>query len=237
MVSSTLDILAGYGWGRILLDSGSIAGFISLLFTLKEQIKKRSKFKFDFRGSAGSVKTRNGLDFYDIAFDGYVKNQSNEQNSITEIFYVIWGNKKRTRTLAEGMGAEIFTAADNEKKLSLPILFEPKEGKHLIIKFSVCLTGSHVYDLVRARKPAQAGSIFTLPKHDFTLTFKDVNEVLFDDKGQIRSQKLINLWWTLPNTFITLKTGNPFPYLWHMVKILFAYLAYRVFSVFQRIGF
>lgn len=227
----------GYGWGRLILDLGSISGLISLLFALKEQIKKRSKLKFDFRASSGRINTRDGLDFYDVTFDGYVKNQSNEQNSITEIFYLIWGNKRRTRTLANGMGAEIFDAVDRTKKISLPILFEAKEGKHLIIKFNVCLTGTHVNELVRARRLTEADSIFTLPKHEFNLAFKDVNEVLFDDKGQIRSQELMDLWWTLPNTFSVLKTGNPLPYLWHMLKILFKFVSYMTFSIFQRLGF
>ncbi len=221
----------------VILKIGSVAGLLSLVFSLRDQIKKRSKFKFDFRGSSGKIDTRDNLDFYDIAFDGYVKNQSNEQNSITEIYYQIWGNKGRTKTLASGMGAEIFDASDKSKKISLPILFEAKEGKHLIIRFSVCLTGTHVNELVRALKPVQTGSPFMLPKHEFSLSFKDVDEVLFDDKGKIRSQRLIDLWWTLPNTFSALKVGNPLPYLWHMFKIFFVYFFYKIFSVIQRIGF
>ena len=221
----------------VILKVGSVSGLVSLVFAFREQLEKRSKFKFDFRGSSGKVNTKDNLDFYDIVFDGYVKNQSNEQNSITEIFYLIWGNKGRTRTLANGMGAEIFDATDKSKKVFLPILFEAKEGKHLIIKFSICLTGTHVNELVRAYKPIQVGSAFMLPKYEFSLAFKDVNEILFDDKGKIRSQKLIDLWWILPNTFNSLKTGNPFPYLWRMFRIFFTFLFYKVSSVVQRIGF
>jgi len=222
---------------NVVLKIGSIMGFISFYFTLRDQIKRRSKFKFDFRGYSGKVNTRNNMSFYDITFDGYVKNQSNEQNSITEIYYQIWGNKSRTKTLANGMGVEIFEAKDKSKKIFLPILFEAKEGKHLIIKFSICLTGTHVDKLVRAQKPVQDGSPFMLPKYKFSLTFKDVSEILFDDKGKIRSQKLINLWWTLPDTFNSLKAGNPFPYFNHMFKIFFTYIYYKISSFIQRIGF
>lgn len=221
----------------VILKVGSVSGLVSLVFTFRDQIKKRSKFKFDFRGSTGRAIMRDSLEFYDITFDGYVKNQSNEQNSITEIHYLIWGNKQRTRSLAHGTGAEIFDGTDPEKKISVPILFEPKEGKHLVIKFSVCLTGTHVSELVRAQKPVKEGSMFMLPKHEFVLAFEDVNEILFDDKGQIRSVKLMDLWWTLPNTFIYLKSGNPFPYIWHMFKILAAYISFKVSSVFKKIGF
>jgi hypothetical protein len=219
------------------LKIGSVSGLVSLIFTIQNQIKKRSKFKFDFRSHAGRVTVHGNLEFYEIMFDGYVKNQSNEQNSITDIFYSIWGNKSRTKTLANGMGAEILDADDRDKKIPLPILFEAKEGKHLIIKFSVCLTGTHVNELIRARLPVQEGLPITLPKYEFTLAFKDVDETLFDDKGKIRSQKLIDLWWTLPNTFTSLKTGNPIPYFWHMFRILLAYLGWKLRLIFSAIGF
>jgi len=220
----------------IILKAGSISGLISLVFTIKDQIKKRSKFKFDFRGYSGKVSKKDNLEFYDIVFNGYVKNQSNEQNSITDIYYVIWQNKSRTRTLTNGMGAEIFDA-NSQDKLSLPLFFEAKEGKNLIIKFSVCLTGTHVKELVYSFRPIKEGSPFMLPKHDFTLAFKDVNEILFDDTGQFRSQKLMDLWWTLPNTFNSLKTGNPLPYFWHILQIFFSYICYKIKSFLIVIGF
>ena len=221
----------------IILKFGSLAGIGSLIFNFTEHLKKRSRFKFDFRGSTGSLRTHENLEFYDIVFDGHVKNQSKEQNSVTEIFYLIWENKARTRFLTNGGGATILDGDDRTKKITLPILFEPKEGKHLIIKFSVCLTGTHVNELVRERREIAPGSAFTLPKYDFSLAFKDVDETLFDDMGQIRSQKLADLWWTLPNTFRKLKSGNPLPYLWHMMKIFFAFIGYKISSFVKRLGF
>lgn len=231
MIFTTEQIIDG------VLKIGSVSGLASLMFTIQDQLKKRSKFKFDFRSHTGKITTHDNLEFYEIMFDGYVKNQSNEQNSITDIFYSVWGNKARTKTLANGMGAEILDADNQEKKIPLPILFEGKEGKHLIIKFSVCLTGTGVNELVRARRSVLEGSPITLPKYEFTLAFKDVDETLFDDKGKIRSQKLIDLWWTLPNTFNSLKTGNPIPYFWHMLKILLAYAAWKQRLALATIGF
>jgi hypothetical protein len=221
---------------EVMYKVGSVSGLLSIIFTFRNQMRKRSKFKFDFKGSVGEHETRDELDYYNLTFNGYVKNQSNEQNSITEISYLIWGNKGRTKTLTNGGGAIILLGEDVQKKISLPILFEAKEGKHLIIQFSICLTGTHVRELVQARKPVRQGSPYTLPEHEFSLSFKDVNEILFDDKGSIRSQKLINLWWTLPNSFNSLKMGKPIPYIKHMVKIMFTYLVHKIFSICQRLG-
>lgn len=220
----------------LVLKVGSISGLVSLPFTLKEHLNKRSKFKFDFRSSSAEIETRDNLEFYNAVFTGYVKNQSNEQNSITDIHYFVWGNRGRTKTLMHGTGVTVFDAADRSKKLPLPILFEAKEGKHLVVKFSVCLTGTDLKELVLARKEIKPGSFFTLPKYDFSLGFEDVNEVLFDDRGIVRSEQLIGLWWTLPNTFNKLKVGNPLPYLWHMLRILFTFVTYKVASWLRGIG-
>jgi hypothetical protein len=220
----------------VILKIGAVAAVISLVLTIQNQLKKRSKFKIDFRGISSETNTRNNLEFRDIIFDGNVKNQSSEQNSITDIHYLIWANKARTRTLTNGFGSEVFNAGDQESTIPLPIIFQAKEGKHLIIKFSVCLTGTHVKELVEAQESVGESSRFIHAKYQFNLAFKDVGETLFDDKGKIKSQKLIDLWWTLPNTFKSRKTGNPLPYLRHLFRIFLAYMGWKFRLLFVVVG-
>ncbi|MDR3643251.1 MAG: hypothetical protein P4L74_06535 [Candidatus Doudnabacteria bacterium] len=219
----------------IILQIGSVSGLISLIYVIGQNVKKKKRFSFVFRGSAGGVTEKDNLEFYNLSFDGHIKNQSLEPNSIIEISYVIWDNGSRTRSLTNGIGAEVHDG--NQNKISLPILFSPYEGKHLKINFQICLTGTHVKALVYSKKPVQPGAAFYIPKHEFHLLFTDINGNLFDEKGALRSQKLIDLWWTLPNTFERLKSGNPFPYLWHMVKIINYYLILQLRKFFRFFGF
>lgn len=125
---------------------------------------------------------------------------------------------------------------NTDERVYLPLRFEAKEGRHLVIKFDIVLTGSHHAELLKASMPSTPGSPISWPKHEVMLVFKDTDEALFDDRGELRSQKLIDLWWTLPNTFHKLKEGNPLPYLNHMLKIGVEYVMYIIRKFTRKIG-
>jgi hypothetical protein len=184
------------------------------------------------------VATRDNLEFYNLKYEGQVKNESSEPNSIVQIGYVVWANKARTRSLSNGINSIIRDRDGVE--IHTPLLFSPFEGKSLQIDFAVCLTGTHDREIVLARKDVSKVSGATpgisMPKHEYQLVFTDINGRLFDYTGQLRSQKLMNLWWTLDNTFRSLRRGNPFPYLWHMMKIVIASLSFRIRRLFWRLG-
>lgn len=224
---------------QIILQIGSISGLFTLFYTATQNLKKKPKFKFDFRSSSGASFNKDNLEYYKVTFDGYVKNQSIEPNSITNICYAIWVNKTRTKTLTYGgqPSSIILDPTSNKKLITLPISFKPNESKHLLIEFEVVLTGSHEKALVEAVEKVSDVYNLYLPKYNRYLTFKDVNENLFDDQGKIRSQKLIDLWWTLPNTFNKLKNGNPLPYIWHMMKIIQCYFLFKLRRLVAHIGF
>lgn len=223
---------------KFILQLGSISGLLSLAFTISAHIRKRRRFSFGFQGSSGTAATRDNLEFYDLKYSGHVKNESGEPNSIVQIGYVVWANKARTRSLSSGTNSVIRDHAGVE--LHTPILFSPFEGKALKIDFAVCLTGTHNRELVLARKVVSkipgATSGLSVPKYEYELVFTDINGRLFDHTGQLRSQKLINLWWTLENTFRSLKRGNPLPYVWHMMKICVTSMLFRMRRFFWHLG-
>jgi hypothetical protein len=222
-------------WTRIL-QIGSISGLISLVFTISAHVRTRRRFSFGFQGSSGSAATRGDLEFYDWKYLGHVKNESSEPNSIVQVGYVVWANKARTRTLSNGMNA-VIKDRHTGVELHAPISFSPLEGKSLQIEFAVCLTGTHDREIILARRQILGASrSLSLPKHEYQLVFTDTNGRLFDQTGQLRSQKLMNLWWTLENTRRSLKRGNPLPYLWHMTKIVFTSLLFRIRRFFWRLG-
>lgn len=218
-----------------IFKAGSISGLLALLFNIREQLRKRSRFKFDFQGTNGRNYVQHGHLYLELNFDGFVKNQGNEVNSITQVSTIIWKNKSRTQTLSQNTACRIFRV-DNGEELFLPILFQPREGHRLRIQFDLCLTGTQLVELVQARVERPAGSGFHLPRHEFKLAFKDVNETLFDDTGRIRSQKLINLWWTLPNAIDDWKRGKRLPILMHTTAIFVAYVGWRLKLIASAIG-
>lgn len=173
-----------------------------------------------------------------MTYVGHIKNESGEPNSIVKIGYVVWANKARTRSLSNGFNAVVRDRDGVE--LYTPILFSPFEGKFLQIEFAVCLTGTHNKEIVVARKDVSnvpgATPGLSLPKYEYQLLFTDINDRLFDCLGQLRSQRLMNLWWTLENTFRSLRRGNPFPYLWHMMKILVVSILFRMRRFLWRVG-
>jgi len=221
-------------WTRIL-QIGSISGLLSLVFTISSHVRTRRRFSFGFQSSSGKVATRDNLEFFDLKYLGQVKNESSEPNSIVQIGYVVWANKARTRSLTNGINSVI--KDHGGVVLHTPILFSPFEGKSLQIDFAVCLTGTHNRGLILARTQIPGATPgMSIPKHEYELVFTDINGRLFDHTGQLRSQRLMNLWWTLENTFRSLKGGNPLPYFWHLIKIFVTGFLFRTRRFFWRLG-
>jgi len=220
---------------KLILDAGSIAGIFSFFYTISEHRKKRAKFSFDFAGSASGNYENNNLEFAKFRWEGTIKNESLTENSIVGINYVIWANKTRTRCRTNGMILSL-EDSNTKEKLSLPLNFKPRESKKITLLGDVVLTGSHNEQLFKARKPIQQGSPFLLPEHSWDLTFNDVNHNLFDEKGILRSQKLIDLWWTLPNATRSLNDGNIFPTIKEYLRIFFTWVSYWVKRFFRFLG-
>lgn len=218
----------------VVLKAGSVAGLISLFYTIKEHLKSRPKFSFDFMGSGGGVYEQDGIKFAKYRWEGIIKNESQSENSIVQISYVIWSNKRRTRQKTNGMIFDI-TDTNTKEKIGTPINFGPKESRKISVVTDIALTGTHNESLFFAQKPIKQGSPFLLPEYNWDLIFVDVNHNHFDEKGILRSQKLADLWWLLPNSTKSLEQGNPFPTISHFIKIALANMVYyskRFFSLF-----
>jgi hypothetical protein len=220
---------------KLILNAGSIAGLFSLFYTISEHRKKRAKFSFDFHGSASGNYEKDNLEFAKFRWEGTIKNESLTENSIVEIGFIVWANKARTRCRTNGM---IFTIEDSnsKEKISLPINFKPRESKKITIIGDILLTGTHNDALFKARRSVHLGSPFVLPENEWDLIFKDVSHNLFDEKGILRSQKLIDLWWTLPNATRGLNDGNIFPTLREYLKIFFTWIFYWIKRFFRFLG-
>lgn len=220
---------------KLTLDAGSVAGLFSFLYTVSEHRKKIAKFSFDFHGSASGNYETDNLEFARFRWEGTIRNESSVENSIVEIDYVVWADKSRTRAKTNGM---VFSVEDanTKEKLAVPLNFKPKESRKITLVADVVLTGSHHNDLFNAKKLVKDGLPFLLPENKWDLLFTDVNHYMFDEKGILRSKKLIDLWWTLPNATKDLNNGNIFPTVREYVKIFFAWIAYRMARFLRFLG-
>lgn len=227
--------MTGEEFFNLILKIGSFSGLVSIVLAIRDRSRKRPKFKYTFRGSSGKARQEKEHQFYDIEFNGDVKNQSPTPNTITNIYYVIWDGKSNTRTLTFGGEPKIIDQAD-DNEIKLPMSFNPHESKRLLIKYSVILTGTHVEKLVSEVKRVSEQSNLYLPKHEFKLAFQDTNENIFNQNGLLLSRKLIDLWWTLPNSFESLKKGNPFPWIKHMLKIAFDTIGHNITKWIYKLG-
>lgn len=220
---------------QVILNIGSVAGLISLFYTISEHRKRRSKFSFDFHGSANGNYEKDNLEFAKFRWEGIIRNESSAENSIVEIDYVVWANKARTRSKANGM---IFSVEDanTKEKLAVPLNFKPKESRKITLVADVVLTGSHAMELFKARKSIETGSPFVLPEYSWDLLFTDVNHFMFDEEGTLRSKKLMDLWWTLPNATRGLNEGNFIPTIKEYIRIFFAWVFYWLARMLRFLG-
>lgn len=217
-------------WTRIL-QIGSISGLVSLVVTISDHVRKRRKFSFKFQSSSGTAAKRGNIEFYDLKYWGQINNESGDPNSIVQIGYVVWANKARTRSLSEGTNS-VIKDRHSAVQLHTPVLFSPYEGKSLEIEFAVALTGTQNREIVQARTQLPGATPgMTRPTYEYQLVFTDINGRLFDQTGQLRSQKLMNLWWTLGNS-----RGKPFRYLGHRTKIVALSLWFPFRRFFWRLG-
>lgn len=221
---------------KIILEIGSFSGLFSVLFTLREKSRKKPRFKYTFRGlNWKDYVKENGHTFRKLHFDGDIKNQSSEPNSITNIYYVIWDGKSRSRTLTFG-GEPVIELLPTKQVEHLPLSFNPKESKRLSLEYEVIITGTHLEKIFSEVIRVSDESHVYLPKYEPKLIFQDTNENLFAENGELLNRKLIDLWWTLPNSFESLKKGNPLPWIKHMLKIVFNSISHKITKVIYSIG-
>jgi hypothetical protein len=195
-------------WAQRL--SAVIAAF-SLPYLVIRERRSVTKLSYEFSGSSGESYEKDGKEYRIFTFHGYVKNHSLHPNSITKIYMIVWKNKHLGSTLRLGYGRyDIET--DSGGKLQLPLLFNPRESKKLVIKHDTIITGTADEKILKEFYELTPGSKFYLPKHTYELAFEDSDGNIFDQNGKLISLKLMNLNWSIENTFDNLKDGKYLPF-------------------------
>jgi|SRR3989344_1498319 len=171
----------------------------ALLISISQNLSSRSQLEFSFSGTAGGPIIENNELYYQFRHGGMIKNKSKEKNTITNISLVVWEDDKEESTLRDGFGPSWMIDNRTGEKIKLPLVIEGREAIDVDIFNKFLVKGTSDEQLVSARKPVAPGSPFTLPKYDYQLTFTDINDNEFDERGKLINRDVVNMNWTLDN--------------------------------------
>jgi hypothetical protein len=222
-------------------DAGAVITILGLPYLVVSNRRRTPKFSFSFAGSSREQFQLDNMEFCRMKFSGTIRNQSSDPNSIEKIHLVVWSNRKKKGTRTFGhIPTEIL---EHGNPITLPIPFEPRQGRQIDLTYEVVLTGTHEKELVSALQPLPAsvpgtppGQILYLPKYTYELAFEDTIGNLFDQAGLPRNRAEIDLRWTLENTFRDLKEGHPWPFVRHSLKIVLTRGTFSVRRAIRRLG-
>ena len=171
----------------------------ALLISISQNLSTRSQLEFSFSGKAGGPVVENNQLYYQFRHGGLIKNKSKEKNTITNIGLVVWSNDKEDSALRDGFGPSWMIDNRTGKEIKLPLVIEGREAVDVDIFNKFIVQGTSDEQLVSAVKPVTPGSGFTIPKYDYQITFTDINDNEFDEKGRLVNRDVIDMNWTLEN--------------------------------------
>lgn len=225
----------------VITDIAAVITLLGLPYLVVNYRRRAPRFSFAFKGSSRQEFDRDGLRFCRFQFQGSIRNESLDPNSIEQINLVVWETKRKRGTRTFGYIPTQITEGD--ERHTLPLRFDARHGRDLTVTFEVPLTGTHEVELVRAVEPVPAGTpgvrpgqTFYMPKYIYELAFEDITGNLFDQGGLLRNKKGIQLRWTLENTFKQLKDGNPLPFIKHLLSIVVTDAVFSVRRNLRRLG-
>lgn len=204
---------------QIIERIGAITAIITLPYLVLRERRNIQKFSYDFSGSSGRSHQKDGHEYYKFTFDGTIKNHSLSPNSINKIYMVVWKDHKKQAALRFGYGHYEINDS-NGNALNETMQFEPREVKKLTIVNDSLIEGTSDEKLLGEMIEVIPGSKLLMHKHQYELAFEDSSGKLFDQNGKLLNRKLIDLNWTLENTFAQLKDGKYGPFIKHKFNIV-----------------
>jgi len=222
--------------GNAVFKIGSLAGLLALPYSAWQNIARKPRIKFDSSGFSGGTFTRDELEFAGLSFSGTIKNCSADPNTISELYVVVWGNRKKNDSLTFGHNPTKIHDTGIGQDIKLPIKLDGSDAKKVQLTYEVVLTGSHDKELFYARKEIKPGTGLFLPKHEYKIVIRDVYDNYFDEDGHLINRKELDLRWTIGNTFNDLRKGNIFPWLKHVFKIKVSRFIFFVRKVLWSLG-
>jgi len=229
------DLLKSTSIWDIAEKTSYLLTIIGIPYLLIDKIKKLPKFSFGFSGQSGTGFRKNDKEWYKFTFSGDIKNHSLEPNTIQRIFLVVWRNKQKTDTKRFGHGTLQIKDLTG-KTYNEPLLFAPKESKKLTITYESQIEDTIDKKILSDLIPIFPGKPYYMHRDQYELAFEDINGNLFDQKGVLLSRKLIDLNWTIENTFKDLRDSKFIPFITHKLKVFYETVKWRIKQFLRLLG-
>jgi hypothetical protein len=176
------------------------AAGLTFLFSISQNLSLSSRLSFQFKSYAGDIIDRKASPLmYGTRHEGMIVNRSSAKNTITNISLLVWNDAtKRDGILRDSFGPTKMVDRRNGKEIKLPLVIEGREAIAVEIYNNFIFEGIDK-ELLLAMEPTQPGSIFLQHKHDYELTFSDINGNEFTESGEPVNRDVVDLNWTLSN--------------------------------------
>lgn len=159
-------------------------------------------FQYSFISSGYKARNLSIPTVIDVGFEGEVKNISSQPRYLQTFHYSMWRNEflGRTWNYEYGVGTVYEINGNQRSTTTLPILFQPNESKKLAWVLDTNISDQEIYD-VYAEKTGEG--VFTWAKNSPSISIEDSRGNIFDDKGSLLSQGVVDEWWVLSNNRTT----------------------------------
>ncbi|KKQ27862.1 MAG: hypothetical protein US42_C0004G0001, partial [Candidatus Magasanikbacteria bacterium GW2011_GWC2_37_14] len=157
-----------------------------------------TSFNFSELGKQfNSEKNENGF-VVDYWVEGNLRNTFDTKKSLERVDYIFWKNKNIGSTYTNGylIGEIKDLGVEDKPTIKLPIMFEPNESKHLSISFKIPIENE---EMLKQTFPQKCTGVFCYFDSNLELNFKDVRGNVFDEKGNLISEELVDAVWVYPN--------------------------------------
>ncbi|HSW88139.1 MAG TPA: hypothetical protein VLG12_03175 [Candidatus Saccharimonadales bacterium] len=222
-------------WTDLLPQVINVAGFtalMGLIYAIGANRSKKPHFDFLFSYQTGTYNSQ--TDEYSWQTGGIIKNRSTNENTIVRIYRIVWKNKKKNSYLANSLANIQVKDKGTNRQINLPLYFLKKQAFDLEISTKFQVTGTSDEQLLRERVEI-APNLF-LPKYKYELCFEDIEGNFFDQQGKLVNLHEADFWWTLVNTFESLKNWNIKPFLKQSFLILLSKISFSLKKILWALG-
>ncbi|HCC04923.1 TPA: hypothetical protein DEP58_01290 [Patescibacteria group bacterium] len=155
-------------------------------------------FQYTFISSGYKARNLGIPTVIDAGFEGEVKNISSKPRYLQTFHYSMWRNEflGRAWNYEYGVGTIYEINGNHRSTTTLPMLFQPNESKKLAWVLDINISDQEIND-VYAEKTGEG--VFTWNENSPKISIEDSRGNIFDDKGSLLSQGVVDDWWVLSN--------------------------------------
>lgn len=222
-------------WGRRVLFAKPVMSILLLLILLLVALYLRpflfppQHFTFTPQGQAFVQKSLQASTTIQFVFDVDVKNISSESRYLKDFIHVVWTDRDLGSVLEYTYSTsfgEVYEVVGNKTTpVNLPLEFKANETRRLEWRSERDFSGDT--ELLETLGHKICEGPFCWSDAKLELLIADSRGNLYDQKGKLFSQEVIDQWWVYP------QQGNWYENLNELVSLIFNIVSWKVQDFFQ----